>query len=54
MKITGFGKSLPDDSRSHGLTGLFNQLAIGALRKQRLSQTCDSQWIQDSKHYRRD
>src|SRR6201982_2415408 len=41
MKITGFGKGLPDDSGSYSLTGLLNQLSIGSFGKQHLSQTCD-------------
>ena len=47
MKIGCAGKRLADDSRTHDLAVLHNQLAVGLVLEQHLRQSSDHQRIDD-------
>ena len=50
MKITRSGERLSDDSRPHELSTLLDELSVRAVMKEYLSQSGDSEWVNETKH----
>jgi hypothetical protein len=53
MKLARLREGLPNDYGSHGLAVSLDELSVGSVRKQHLSETCNGERIQDSEHHGR-